>query len=528
MPTNRKQQYLVFFSFALIVLFTIARIVYSRSFLLTPDEANYWQWSRHLAWGYHDQAPMLAWAIRFSTFLFGHNEMAVRLPSVLSMAIVSIYLVQFSRHWFGTLAGWQTAVLSQAVFVFNVGGLMATADGLQGAAWVAAAYHGARALETGYWRQWLASGISFGFGMLSKFTVVLFLPCILAFVIFTPSHRSYLKSIKPYLAYFIGGCLFIPVLAWNAAHNWNSLRHVAYIGGADKAFAIHLNFLVEFIGSQIGLLTPLVFSLIVIGWIKILRKRFAEGQWIFWYLFWTSFPIVAAFTIKNLHSRVYANWACFGYLTALVIISAIWSKNNSQPKTEEGRGDSSRLPGIWYWTVGTAYALTFIALLQVVVPVIPIPEKFDRIADETQGWRTLGEKVGKIHRSMPDLPSAFIFGLNYQTASILAFYVPGQPDTVSINRWNRPNVYDYWWKDNQLLGLNAVGCVDDPDHKRKLLELFDRVEEAIPVKIFRKDLHHNSETNQKPFKTFYIFRCFGFKGGINWVPPRPDDIRATS
>ena len=46
---------------------TLLRIVFSATFLLVPDEAYYWQWSRHLALGYHDHPPMIAWTIRLAT-----------------------------------------------------------------------------------------------------------------------------------------------------------------------------------------------------------------------------------------------------------------------------------------------------------------------------------------------------------------------------------------------------------------------------------------------------------------------------
>ena len=178
-------------------LFTLVRLVYVNFFLLTPDEANYWQWARHLAWGYHDQAPMIAWTIRLATIVLGNTELAVRLPSAAAMTLSSVYLLLLARHWFGARVAWHTVLISQSVFIFNVGGLMATADGLQGAAWVGATYHAARALENGSWRQWGSSGIWFGLGLLSKYTVVLFLPCIVAYVVFSPYHRHYLKSIKP-------------------------------------------------------------------------------------------------------------------------------------------------------------------------------------------------------------------------------------------------------------------------------------------------------------------------------------------
>src|SRR5712672_3145144 len=57
---------------------------------LAPDEAHYWDWSRHLDWSYYSKGPGVAWLIRLSCELFGElsvmltgNEMvAVRLPAV--------------------------------------------------------------------------------------------------------------------------------------------------------------------------------------------------------------------------------------------------------------------------------------------------------------------------------------------------------------------------------------------------------------------------------------------------------------
>lgn len=505
-------------------LFTLARLLYVPFFLLTPDETNYWQWGRHLAWGYYDQAPMIAWTIRLATLFLGDTELAVRLPSVAAMTIASIYLVLLARRWFGSQIAWQTALMSQSVFIFNVGGLMATADGLQGAAWVATAYYAACALESGRWRPWLISGVWFGFGMLSKYTVVLFLPCIVAHVVFTSHHRHHLKSIKPYIAYGIGALMFLPVVIWNANNDWNSVRHVAYIGGANEAFGFHFNFFFEFLLSQAGLLTPLIFFLMVAGWYRLGRDKLGSQEWIYAFLGWTSFPIIAGFSLLNFHSRVYANWACFGYLTAIVLISAIFAPRDEVASNATGRTRGGA-PRLWYWTMGVSYALTLLVLLQVVYPILPIPAKLDRIADETQGWDQLGEHVGRIHQAMPNPGQTFIFGLRYQIASELAFYVPDNPHTVSINRWNRPNVYDFWWREDHLLGRDAVGCIEGK-FSEQLSTIFNRVELVGPYYVYRTQIFPGSHGRQEPYKTFYIYRCYGFKGGLNWIPSRKDDIRA--
>ena len=40
------------------------------------DEAYYWLWSRHLAAGYFDHPPAIAFLIRFGTAIFGDKDRA--------------------------------------------------------------------------------------------------------------------------------------------------------------------------------------------------------------------------------------------------------------------------------------------------------------------------------------------------------------------------------------------------------------------------------------------------------------------
>jgi undecaprenyl-diphosphatase len=45
---------------------------------LVPDEAYYWDWSRHLDIGYFSKPPMVAWLNYISQKIFGINEIGVR------------------------------------------------------------------------------------------------------------------------------------------------------------------------------------------------------------------------------------------------------------------------------------------------------------------------------------------------------------------------------------------------------------------------------------------------------------------
>src|SRR5438128_8966205 len=59
--------------------------------LLPPfdDELYYWCWSRDLQLSYYDHPPMVAYMIRGTTELFGTSVFAIRLPAVLSAAVVA-------------------------------------------------------------------------------------------------------------------------------------------------------------------------------------------------------------------------------------------------------------------------------------------------------------------------------------------------------------------------------------------------------------------------------------------------------
>src|SRR5947209_11562623 len=70
---------------------------------LAPDEAHYWDWSRHLDWSYYSKGPLVAWIIRgscellgpWSIALTGNEMLAVRAPAVLfgSLLLVSLYIL---------------------------------------------------------------------------------------------------------------------------------------------------------------------------------------------------------------------------------------------------------------------------------------------------------------------------------------------------------------------------------------------------------------------------------------------------
>jgi 4-amino-4-deoxy-L-arabinose transferase-like glycosyltransferase len=526
LTTKTDRNYLVL-AWAWVLGFTFFRLIYVNFFPLAPDEANYWQWGRYLAWGYHDQSPMIGWAIGLSTYFLGNTELAVRLPSIIAIAVAALYLVSMAARWVDSRAAFHAALITQAILLLNVGGLLATPDGLQAAAWAGAAYHVARAYENNSWAQWLTSGLWFGVGLLSKYTMIIFLLAVFGYGLFSPLHRRRLASIRPYVGGLIGVLMFMPVVIWNAANGWNSLRHVSHLGGSDEALAIHWAFFGDYLASQAGLLSPIVFILILMGWGAVILKRYPPGNWIYSYLLYASLPMFAFFALLSLHSRVYGNWPGAGYLTAVVLMAAFYG---GKPRMILAKNKQSWGRRLYFWAVGSSYALTALVLVQTVWPVLPLPVSMDRTAVELGGWRELGLKTYDLVQTMPHPRHTFIFGLDYQMASELAFYTPTKPRTVSINRWSRPNVYDYWWQDKDLMGWDAVGVTyDGISHLGRLKEVFEHVDPPVKLEIIRPSVGPLQDGDRKVIvKTFFLYRAYGFKGGMRWIPPKSGDIRAGS
>ena len=77
----------------LTLLVTALRLVAVRlsPLQLYADEAQYWVWSQHLAFGYFTKPPLVAWLIRLTT-LMGDAEPLVRLSSPLLHAAAGIFI----------------------------------------------------------------------------------------------------------------------------------------------------------------------------------------------------------------------------------------------------------------------------------------------------------------------------------------------------------------------------------------------------------------------------------------------------
>ena len=130
------------------------------------------------------------------------------------------------------------------------------------------------------------------------------------------------------------------------------------------------------------------------------------------------------FALLSFHARVYGKLA----RRPATSRHRCWWRPFSAGPTGEKPAGWPRVPAPALWPLGRGVFLRRsppLVLIQAAWPVLPIPVHLDRTTTEIQGWPELGKKAGQMHSQMPNPENTFIAGLRYQTASELAFYVPG-------------------------------------------------------------------------------------------------------
>jgi 4-amino-4-deoxy-L-arabinose transferase-like glycosyltransferase len=237
---------------ALIVALTALRLTYASLLDLRTDEAYYWTWSKENVLSFLDHPPMIAWFIRFGTAIFGDTNLGVRFAGILAMLVTQLLLADIVRRVTHDLrAVVIVLLLPEAALYYGL--LMAKVSPDVALIPFATAMVWAliRLWESGDARWWLAAGVFGGLALLSKFTAVMLIPAVLAFMLVPDWRSRWLRSPYPWLAALIVVALFLPVLIWNAGHDWASFRFQFVRATATHGWSLRT--VGDFIGLQFGL-----------------------------------------------------------------------------------------------------------------------------------------------------------------------------------------------------------------------------------------------------------------------------------
>lgn len=445
---------------AFIVAFGIFHLAYSAFVGLAGDEAYYWQWSRHLDWGYYDHPPLVAWLIAAGTGLFGTNEFGVRFfPVLLSTAVLWLvyrmtadyaHQTRLSPDRFSPQSAGLWAVLAIAFTpLFSIGGFLATPDVPMAFFWTLAVALTFCIVRASRPRDGVPLGLALGLGLLGKYPFgILPLGLLLAFVM-TPAGRRHLRTVTPWLAAIIAVTVLLPHLLWLVRHDFVSvLFQLGHgLGGGPVGIAQRLGTFLQFLAGQAGVLTPILFVFFLgtlAGSVARLRRTAVgtdleadDVRLLTRILVVPAALTVLLFTVASFFAKSQTNWPAAAYptLAVLVGIGLVRRLDAARPRKL-----------LVYSAVGLAAAISAYAHLEAAYPLVSYAGSvFDKVQDKhglakwVQGLRAGAAPAGQAAPLLAD---------NYRTASLLAFYLPDHPQTdapfesgsgAQYTLWRRPD-----------------------------------------------------------------------------------------
>jgi 4-amino-4-deoxy-L-arabinose transferase-like glycosyltransferase len=467
---------------------------------LTFDEAYYWMWSNHLAFGYYDHPPAVAAVIRLGTTIAGDTELGVRLVSILLALPMSWAVYRSASILFGGQRVAATAtILLNVTLMAAVGTLIVTPDAPLLVASSFVLLFLAKLLETGRGAWWLAVGAAVGTALLSKYTALFFGPAILIWLVAVPKLRRWLLSLWLYLGGLVALLVFSPVILWNADHHWVSF--IKQIGRA-RIEDFRPAFIAELIPTQVAFATPLVFILGAMGLYALLRRN--AGASAARVLISATFStIVAYFVWHSLHARVEANW--FAPVYPAFAIAAAVAANLTRWEVRQQRVVDFCLR----WASPVGILMFALLIVQSNTGALTGYRRDATVRSVGVGWRELASGVEAVRLRVG---AACVLAPDYGTTSWLAFYLPKGACVVQPTqriRWVNMPEPDPALLSGKLLYVDEVR----PGGRPYLNDDFARVERVAELKRKRGPL---------TIETYALDLLEGPKGSVLDRSPPPE------
>lgn len=471
---------------------------------LLPQEAYYWTWSLHPDWSYFDHPPLATYAITLTTAVLGQTAFAIKSAAVLWSLGWNLLWARLILDMYGErrLAFWSLAALNLTL-MFEVFAIGATPDGPLVFAWSGAIWAVWRVSRSGDGRWWFAAGAFVGLSWLAKYSGALLLPIVLVYLATSARQRHWLLDPRPYLAMLLATAIFLPVLVWNAQHDWVSMafqstRRIGEMGGfKPRYFALLL-------ATQVLMLTPYPFFLAIGALFRGVRGWFGEMSDDRTRLLLLSGAIpVALCVVLSLRSIVKMNWLAPAYWSLMILgVRHVLSLEGGVRRLGRGLAGSA--------------AILLVLAVAAAIPNLPVPGDLN----SWSGWREAAARVDAARAAERARgQDAFVFAPNYKISSLIRFYLAGQPRTYAQDIYGGKALqFDYFPLESDLRGATGLLVVSDQDQSEldlaRLKPYFDTIErvDAITVTSFGKVT-----------RRVEIFRCSNYKGH-----PRRTTARAIS
>ncbi len=398
---------------------------------LAADEAYYWDWSRHLAWGYFSKPPMIAWMIAFSTTVFGQYDWAVRLPSPIlgSVGLYGVFL--FGQRLFNTRVGFWSALAVAATPGVAALSVLMTIDAPMLCAWPFAMLFVWRMLETErpQWRWAIAAAVPTGLGLLSKQSMLGIFPLTILFLCVSRDDRQKLRSPIVWGWGLLSLAFLMPVVCWNSQHDWVTFTHTrSHFSMKPQSLMQHGISFVEFCGSQLGMISPLTGGLMSVVVALLLPRLVNASRRERFLLCFGGIPFVAVLGLSLLQ-KVQPNWPAALHFSGLVLLSA-WGVGEISVQKSFDRHRHLFRSGIICGTVMSI--VLYVAPL--VIASTPLAGTGVDLMVRLRGWKSLAREVDAQLDEFPARDRTLVIAATERDqVSELAFYMRGSPPVYRFN-----------------------------------------------------------------------------------------------
>lgn len=393
-----------------IVLLTIVRLITAATAGFSEDDAYYRLWGLAPAWGYYDHAPMVGWWAWLGMAFAGDTVLGVRLLAPLATGFGSLVMWRMAALLFDDRTATRSVLAFNAMSLVAIGSVVQTPDvpallftGL--ALWALTEW-----LRGGGAHWWFVVGAMAGLGLLSKYSVLFLGAGICLWLLATARGRAALTTWPPWAGGLLALVLFLPVVGWNATHDWASFAK--QFGRLVPEHAVTFRYLGELIGGQIGLLNPLLTPFVVWGFAAALKRGWRNRDAGLLLVPLTSAPFLLYSVVHAMHDRVQGNWLATLY-PGLAVLAA-WASMEAEAAAPRLRRVAQVLFTVAVWAGLTTALAVYVYLA---LPVAPLLGRHDPSA-QMRGWPELAQTVA----AMADRNgAAWVATTKHQTTGQLAW-----------------------------------------------------------------------------------------------------------
>lgn len=394
------------------------------------DELAFFDDARFIALGYVAYPPFTPLIGRIAMELFGSSLVGLRFFSALAQSIAMIVTGLMARELGGNLRAQVVAALVAAIAPMSlIMGALFQYISFDYLWWVLIAYFMIQLLKSEDPRWWLGIGVVIGLGMITKYTMGVFVAGIVAGVLLTPARR-HLRSPWLWAGVVLSVLIFLPNIIWQTQHDFISLTFLSDIRARDIEIGRTDGFLpMQFTVNANPLTLPLWIAGLYFYFFTPEGKRYRPLGWMY---------VVPLVLLMVMRGRFYYLAPAYPMLIAAgAVVIERWLSRLSVRK--------ARVGWVVVWIGLTAGAILGAALM---MPIAPInsglwdvtSEVHDNFVEQV-GWPDLVETVAGIYATMPEEEKAVagILTANYGEAGAINLYGPDYdlPEAIS-------GINSYW------------------------------------------------------------------------------------